>query len=301
MKPFRFVLIIALLSGLLNACQAAQPGTTAQSKPLVFVSILPQQYFVQRIAGDTVQIEVMVGPGAEPHTYEPKPAQMSALAQANLYFSIGDAFETTWLGRLQDINPNLKVVDTAAGITKRKMEAHDGSAEEHTEDTNTEAGELDPHIWLSPPLVAVQAQTIHDALVTLNPDQKALYDANLQAFQADISALDASLKAELSNLSTHSFMVYHPSWGYFADAYGLTQIPIEIGGTEPSPSELAAIIDEAKAQNIHVIFAQPEFSNRSAETIAAEIQGKVVMIDPLAENWLENLQTVGQALAQGLK
>jgi zinc transport system substrate-binding protein len=307
MKKLHILISIVLLTSLyLGACQsqnqAVQTEEPSNIKPVVFVSIVPQKYFVERIAGDSVDVVVMVEPGAEPHTYEPKPAQMTALANADVYFSIDAPFEATWLDKIEDINPELPIINTAEGITKRVMtEEHHHEGEEESTEEHEEEGELDPHIWLSPRLVAIQAKAIHAELVTLIPEQKDVYDANLTSFLTDIEALDASLKEGFANVSSHTFMVYHPSWGYFADDYGLTQVSVEIGGTEPSASELAEVIDEAKEHDIHVIFAQPEFSTRSAETVAEEINGKVAMISPLAENWLENMKTVGEVLAEGLK
>jgi zinc transport system substrate-binding protein len=280
----------------LGACQAQSPTQAVDGRPVVFVSIVPQKYFVERIAGDTLNVVVMVEPGAEPHTYEPKPAQMRALSDADLYFSIDAPFEVNWLSRIADINPNLKVVNTAAGIVKRQNTV---PIQLGTPDAGHGKEELDPHIWLSPRLVAQQAQTIHDTLAAQYPDQAALYDINLSAFLADIDQLDQTLKADFSTLPNKTFMVYHPAWGYLADEYGLTEIGVEIGGTEPSASELAGLIDIAKAEKIKVIFAQPEFNTRSAQTLADEIGGKVVLISDLAEDWLTNMRTFGDALVSG--
>jgi zinc transport system substrate-binding protein len=297
MKPFRLISIAIILSSLfLGACQSQQPQS---EKPLVFVSIPPQKYFVERIAGDSVDVQIMVEPGAEPHTYEPKPAQMTALASADLYFAIGDSFEDTWLSRISETNPDLVIVDTAEGIVKRQLDAHHHEGEEDHTDEEEESGP-DPHIWLSPRLVALQSQHIYDALVSLNPQLETTYTSNMSAFIADVNILDNKFNNSFKNVSQRSFMVYHPSWGYFADDYGLQQIAVEIGGTEPSPSELAAIIEEAKAEDIHVIFAQPEFNTRFADSIAEQIDGKVLLISPLEENWMENMETMGQALIDGL-
>ena len=297
MKHFRLIsILIILLSLLFGACQA-QPAQS--EKPQVFVSIPPQKYFVERIAGDTVDVQIMVEPGAEPHTYEPKPAQMTALAGADLYFSIGDSFEDTWLARIEDTNPDLVIIDTAEDITKRHLEEHHHDGEEEHTDEEEEGG-LDPHIWLSLRLVAVQAQHIFDALLALNPEMESTYTANLNAFISDINTMDEKFTVSFENVNRRSFMVYHPSWGYFADDYGLEQISVEIGGTEPSPSELATIIEEAKAHDIHIIFAQPEFNTRFANSIAEQIDGQVLLISPLEENWMENMETMGQALIDGL-
>ncbi|MBI9049557.1 MAG: zinc ABC transporter substrate-binding protein [Anaerolineaceae bacterium] len=294
MRHFRLISILILISSLLlGACQTlASPDS---EKPSVFVSIPPQKYFVERIAGKTVNVSIMVEPGAEPHTYEPKPAQMAALANADLYFSIGDSFEDTWLVRIIDTNPDLQIIDTAAGIEKRPLDIH-----MHEEEGEDHQEGLDPHIWLSPRLVKIQARTIYDALVELNPEEKVDYDINFVAFLRDINILETNLTTGFADVSQHRFMVYHPSWGYFADEYGLEQIAIEIGGTEPSPSELASIIEQAKSNDIHVIFAQPEFNSRFADTIAEQIDGEVLLISPLEENWMKNMDNLGNVLISGL-
>jgi zinc transport system substrate-binding protein len=177
------------------------------------------------------------------------------------------------------------------------MEAHYHQGEDlHEGDLEN----LDPHIWLSPQLVKVQTQTIYEALVRLDPTHKDVYKANLNSFISDIDALDADIRKTLARVENRKFMVFHPSWGYFARDYGLEMIPIEVGGQEPSAAELAALITEAKEGGIKVVFAQPEFSTRAAETIAREIGGEVLLISPLAPNWLDNLRQVAETFAEVL-
>lgn len=266
-----------------------------ESAPLqITVSIEPQAYFVERIAGERADITVMIPPGANPHTYEPRPEQMRALARSHAYFLIGVGFEDVWIERIRDANPDMLVVDTAAGIERLPMEAHGHDDEEQDE------GILDPHIWLSPRLVQIQAEHIYQALVELDPEHEAEYAANLQAFLADIEALDAEIRHTLENVSQRKFIVFHPSWAYFATDYGLEQIPIEVGGTEPSAADLAKVISLAQEEGIRVILAQPEFSTQAAETIAAEIGGRVQLVSPLARDWLENMRTVAQTFAEVL-
>ncbi|NTW96933.1 MAG: zinc ABC transporter solute-binding protein [Oscillochloris sp.] len=295
---FRSVVVLTLVLFSLAACgqpNAAAPTTVpatapaqAAEEPLqVMVSILPQKYFVERIGGDRVQVEVMVLPGANPATYEPKPEQLAALSQANAYFSIGVPFEQAWLERIQTASPVMLLVDTGAGIERMPM----GASGENR----------DPHIWLSPTLVKTQAQTIADALTQIDPDYATAYQSRLDSFSADIDTLDASIRTTLDGVTQRKLMVFHPSWGYFARDYGLEQIPIEVGGQEPSAAELAGLIERAKAEQITVIFAQPEFSTRDAETIASQIGGEVLLIDPLNPDWLGNLQTVAETFARVLE
>ncbi len=251
----------------------------------VVVSILPQRYFVERIGDGYVDVSVMVLPGESPATYEPKPDQLRALSEAAVYFSIGVPFERAWMEKIAAANPAMRIVGTSQGITRM----------------GEETGNPDPHIWLSPRLVKVQARTICDALVELDPAHEAAYRANLAAFLDDVDALDADIRAALEGVTQRKFMVFHPSWGYFARDYGLEQIAIEVGGQEPSAAELSALIAQARAEGIRVIFAQPEFSTRAAETIAREIGGEVLLISPLAPDWLDNMRRVAETFARVLK
>jgi zinc transport system substrate-binding protein len=283
-----------MTTAVLAACARA-PDSAADEVVRVTVSILPQAYFCERIGGEHVQVSVMVEPGASPATYEPKPEQLVALSRSALYFRIGVPFEGVWMGKIAAANPALVVVDTAAGIERIPIDDHD-----HDEGEHEGEGVLDPHIWLSPRLVKIQAQHIADALAAAAPAQGTLFRENLEAFVADIDALDAEIAASLSGLSGTKFMVFHPSWGYFARDYGLQQIAIEVGGQEPSAQELARLIGVAKEEGIRVVFAQPEFSAVDAETIADEIGGEVLLISPLARDWLTNMRVVSAAFAQAI-
>lgn len=298
------LIVVALL---LTACgrSATVVPTGAVS---VTVSIVPQEYFVQRIGGEHVQVNVMVGRGDEPHTYEPKPEQLRSLSTAQVYLRAGVDFEDVWMDRITASNPDMLIVDTTAGIERTSMAAPDIHGEEERHDADEpadasdddEAEHPDPHVWLSPRLAKVQARNIGEALIQIDPGHQEQYAANLAYFLADIDTLDAVIRDTLQGLSQRSFIVFHPSWGYFARDYGLEMIPVEIGGQEPSAAELAAIISYAQEEEIEVIFAQPELSTRSAETIAGEIGGQVVLVSPLAPDWLDNLYRVADAFAQAL-
>lgn len=285
-----FILML-LLAGWTAGC-GGQATRTPPEKLTVTVSILPQKYFVERVGGEHVSVNVMVGPGADPHTYEPRPEQMRALSKSMAYFTIGIEFERAWLEKFTAANPNMQVVDTLEGVERlAMMHAHEG--EEHDE-------EVDPHVWTSPVRVKIMAHTIYQTLTRLDPEHRQTYKANLDAFLADVDTLDADIRNALSGLKTRKFMVFHPSWGYFAHDYGLEQIAIEVGGQEPSAQELAAIIAQAHQEGIRVILAQPEFSTRAAETIAREIGGEVLLISPLAPDWLDNMRQVAETFAEVL-
>jgi zinc transport system substrate-binding protein len=292
---FRTSIVLLFLAGLTAACgggaTTSTPATSGSQSVNVTVSILPEKYFVERIGGNHVSVNVMVGPGDSPHTYEPKVDQMTSLSNSALYFSIGVDFEGAWMGRIASANPNMKIVDVSANINKIPMTvASEGE----------KAGNPDPHVWTAPENVKIIAQSIYQALAEVDPANQADYQANLAAFQKDIDALQRDIQTSLSSITINKFLVFHPAWGYFAHEFGLEQIAIEIGGVEPSAKELVAIIDEAKKDNIKVVFGSPEFSTKTADYIAQEINGQVVLIDPLAEDWLTNLQNVANAFAQAL-
>ncbi len=255
------------------------------------MSIGPQQYFVERIGGEYVSARVMVEPGASPVTYEPKPEQLKDLSKSAAYFSIGVPFENAWLGKITAVNADMLMVDTIAQIERMSMGAHP---------YEEEGGAPDPHVWLSPELVKVQSQAIYEALIQLDPEHQEAYKTNLDVFLGDIDALEADIRQTLLGLKSHKFMVFHPAWGYFARDFGLEQIPIEVGGQEPSAQELAHLIAAAKAEGIQVVFAQPEFSTQNAETIAQEIGGEVLLINSLAPDWLANMRQVAQMFAEVL-
>jgi zinc transport system substrate-binding protein len=223
---------------------ATSEDAHTEGDPLqITVSILPQQYFVERVGGEHVVVNVMLPPGEFPGTYEPKPEQVTALSVADAYISIDVPFERGWLERFQQANPDMRMVDTTQGIERR------GDAERP-----------DPHIWLSPRLVKEQARTIADALIALDPDHETDYTANLEAFLADLDSLSNETTATLETLETRKFIVFHPAWSYFAQDYDLEMIPIEVGGQEPSAAELADVIERAQEENISVVFAQPQFN-----------------------------------------
>lgn len=281
-RSVRVIGILLLGAILLGGC-AQGPIQQSSATLKITVSILPQRTFVQRIGGEHVEVNVMVSPGESPATYEPSPAQLRALSEADAYVSIGVPFEQAWLDRIAAGNAEMMMVDTTEGIQRI------GGPENP-----------DPHIWLSPRLVKIQAETIYEALAKLDAAHAKDFQDNLNAFLADIDALDAEIRETLAGVEQRSFIVFHPSWGYFARDYDLEMMPIEVGGQEPSAAELAEMIARAREEDIKVIFAQPEFSTEAAETIADEIGGEVLLISPLAEDWLANMRRVADTLARQL-
>jgi zinc transport system substrate-binding protein len=276
----------------------------------------------------------MVPQGADPHTYEITSGQLRDLSKAQMYVKVGSGldFENVWMDRLIAQNSGMLIVDSSSGIKLRTMEAHSHGDEDHDhdehdaedhdheeheaedhdheeheadEDNHTHshthaAGAKDPHIWTSPQEAKIMVNNIYAGLVQVDPDNKDLYMQNRDAYLAELDAADAMIKETLAGKEGRSFIVYHPSWGYFADAYGLNEVSVEIEGKEPSAKDMQRLIDTAKEKNITVIFVQPGFSATSAKAIASEINAEVVAVDPLAKDYIDNLAKVSEAFAKGL-
>jgi len=265
------------------------------------VSILPEQTFVKSIGGDKVNVSLMVQPGNSPHTYEPKPSQMIDIAKADLYFAIDVEFEHVWLPKFQSLNPKMQVIDLADNVTKMQMQKKhecEPDDEHHSEHEEHKHEGEDPHIWTAPSNVKIIAQNIYNALKKIDPVNADYYKRNFDIFLASIDETDRQIIHFLSSLGdSRRFMVFHPSWGYFANAYNLEQIAVEVEGKEPKPKELIHLLKEAKEEKVKAIFTQPEFSDTVAKIIAKELQIPVVRISPLAPNWSENLINIAKAIA----
>ncbi len=287
-----FFLALPVLCGAEQLNANAVEGNARTILP-VFVSILPQTFFVERIGGERVAVDVLLQPGKNPATYAPTPSQMSRLAKSKLFFRIGVPFEDALMPRIENVVRNLGIVDTRKGIVFRKMEGGHG---QH----NNERGN-DPHIWLSPLLVKKQAKTIFEALVDIDPSGKSEYLVNYKSFIGDLNRLDQKIRKALAPVRGGTLFVFHPAFGYFADAYGLKQMAVEIEGKAPKGKDLAVFIKKAKKAGVRVIFVQPHFDQTSARKIAAAIGGAVVSINPLARDYIVNLETMAAKVAATLK
>lgn len=282
------LLIALMVSTGVSAAQSAQPLK-------VFVSILPQKYFVERIGGENVDVSVLVGPGQSPTTYEPLPKQMAALAETTLYFRIGVPFESAWIDRIQGLNPKLKIVDTREGISLRAID-RTRVAEPSTRKDEV----LDPHIWLDPLLVKMQAETIYNELAGLDPENGELYKNNLEGFQLELDQLHWELGETLGGLLSKKVMVFHPAWGYLFDRYGLEQLPIEHEGKEPGPKALAELTELAQKEGIQVIFLEAQKPTETALAVANAVGAELVVLDPLAEDYFANLRLIADTIQKEL-
>jgi zinc transport system substrate-binding protein len=239
----------------------------------------------------------MVGPGQNPATYEPRPRQLSRLQDAKLYFLIGVPFEQRWKATFASANPGMHLVSLTRDT--ELMPLASGDAANH--DDHHHHGIMDPHVWLSPRLVKIMAATIKKWLITVDGRHRESYEANYRQFIADLDSLDQAIKKQLQTVRHRKFLVFHPSWGYYAREYGLQQIAIERQGKQPSARLLSRVIELAKQQDVKVIFVQQQFSQRDARTIAEQIGARVILVDPLAEDYINNLHKVTQQFVEALQ
>ena len=248
----------------------------------VVVSILPLAEFVEHVGGEKVDVSTMVPPGASPHTHEPTPSQLVAVSKAEVFVKVGSGvqFELAWMDKLIDTNSNMPIVDSSNGVILMGN---------------------DPHIWLSPLNAKIMVENICSGLIEVDPENESYYIQNRDEYLRQLAELDEEIRESLDGVESRAFMVFHPAWGYFARAYGLEQIAIEIEGKDPSVKDIANVIDEALEYDIKVVFASPQFNQQSARTIADEIGGKVESIDPLAKDYVTNMRTVLGYLVQELK
>ncbi len=269
---------------------AMSVAVASMASPIqVLVSIPPEAYFVKKIAGDRVNIEILLPPGKNPAIFEPSPAQVRKIKGAQVYFAMGLPFEMKWIRGAQDINPQLNVVKLYATIKRRPIGKE-----------RQDSRFLDPHIWLSPSLARLMSQEVLHYFCSHYREDSSFYLKNYYLLAREIDELDMDILTIFKNIKKRHFLVFHPCWGYFARDYGLFQLAIEEEGREPGPARLSYIIEMAKRYHIHTVFVQPEFSKRMAQVVAKYLGAKVVELDPLARNWSQNLREVARKLARSL-
>ncbi|BEK37119.1 zinc ABC transporter substrate-binding protein [Campylobacter coli] len=275
----------------------------AFGKPIISVSIPPQAFFVEKIAKDSVEINILIPPNSDEHTMEFKPQALKKLEQSKIYFLADLELEKILGEKFKSVLKNVKIVNINEGIHLLEgghdhdhEHDHDGH---HAEEEHDEYN--DPHVWLDPVLVKKLAQNITQALVQSFPKKKEFYEANLANFLKELDQMDAQIAEKLKNIKRNEFIVYHPSWAYLAKRYNLVQIPVEIDGKEPKSKDLQNLIKLAKEKDIRVIFVQPGFPENSAKVLAKELNAQIVSINHLARNWDEELLKSIQALSLALQ
>lgn len=298
-----FAIFICLLAA--GCKKSAQPSGSA-GKLDVFVSIEPDRFLVERIGGDRVAVNVLVPPGREPHEYEPTGKQISRLGKAAVFFRTGVPFEEALIPRIKELFPKLPIIDLRAGITLRTMSEEESEHEEEHEEAEHHEGHehhhglYDPHIWMSPALMKKQAMTARDELAKLDPAGAEQYETNCAKLIVDLTQAQKKIAKLLAPYKGKTFFVFHPTFGYFADEFGLKQEAVEVEGKEPTAAQLQQLIEQARKEDVKIIFAQPQFSKRAAKSVAEAIGGAVIPLDSLSSDYLANLDKVAEEISGAL-
>ena len=264
----------------------------------VAVSVLPEKYFVERIGGDTVEVEVLVPPGMSPHTFQPQARQMVFLSRADLYFRFGLPFEEVVMPKIADHFQG-RIIDLRQGMDLLPAEAHHHH-EEESEHIETHEEAFDPHFWLNPQHAMIIAKRIAKEMTAQRPEYQAGYQTRLEELLGDLEALDGTLSAMLEPCRGRGLLVFHPAWAYFADRYGMHQIAVEHEGKTPGARHIGDLIRNTEEQVLPVLLVQPQFNQRLATTIADELGIGIAIADPLAEDYIGNLESLAQSIVAPL-
>ena len=264
-------------------------------KQIISVSILPQKYFVEQIVEDFFEVNVLIPPGASPASYDPTPQQIADLEISIAYFKIGHiGFEKSWMDRITSVNPEMYLADLSKGVDL--IRGADILHGDHSHE-----GGVDPHIWVSPKRVKIIVENIYKAAIEIDPVREKIYSDNYKSFLEKLDSLDTMIEQMLKEYKGRSFLIFHPALTYFAADYEIEQIPIELEGKEPAPGYLIELIDHGKEENIKVIFVQQQFDMDNARAIADELDGKVVQINPLDEDWIISVNHIVNSLVDSYR
>ncbi|MCP4704356.1 MAG: zinc ABC transporter solute-binding protein [candidate division Zixibacteria bacterium] len=297
-RSFQKVILFFVLLGFGEVTILSAQNQSGQlDKPKIYVSVPPLAYFVERICENDFEIVTVIRPGQSPTTYETTPKRLAQFSKAKIFFTAGVPFEKQLNKKLKNTFENLNIIDTQEGILLQELEHHHHGDAEHDDETDeNDEGSLDPHTWLDPSLSKIISQNIYDGLINIYPSDSLKYQKNLNALLEDLSNIDIFIKQKLKPYPNRHFYCFHPAFGYFARAYDLHQIAIEVDGKEPSARQLSDIIKKAQKDKVEILFTQPQFSDKSARAIAESVGAKVVPIDPLSKDYLNNLKAITSQL-----
>lgn len=302
MKKIHCILIrtiLIILVPTLSGCNGKSSKGKESDQPIITVTLEPQRFITEAIAGDKFKVVSMVPKGSSAETYDPIPEQLVSLGESKAYFRIGYiGFEQNWMERLLDNTPHLQVIDTSKGIDLILNGNQAACQEEGSHEGHAHVHPVEPHVWNSAKNALILASNTYNALCRLDKKNEAYYLIRYDSLCNRINQTDSLIRKILQSPNTsRSFAIYHPALSYYARDYGLNQISIEEGGKEPSPSHLKELVDRCRKEKVKVIFIQPEFDKRNAEIIAKETNTKIVPINPLSYDWETEMINVANALA----
>lgn len=283
----RFLYIISAASIIFGVIACGKDGKNSTlKKPTIAVSIAPLGNLVESMCGDDYEIVTLLDRGANPETFDPAMSKRVTAEKSDLYFMLDVfPFEKSVAGKGEGI------VNVSAGI-ERLYGTHS-----HSEggECNHEA---DPHIWTSTRNMKIIARNIGEAIIEYNPEKAEKYKTRLDSVIAAIDSLDNALTEKLNSVQSKAFAIWHPSLGYFARDYGLKQIAVGEESKEISPMRLKETINKAIADSVRVFFFQKEFDSRQAFSINEHLGAQMVTIDPLAADWMSQLDMITDELTK---
>jgi zinc transport system substrate-binding protein len=287
----KIILVLAVVA-VMFSCNSNKSSNKKQESNVITVSILPQKTFVEKIAGDDFEINLLIPPGSSPAAYTLLPSQLKDISRSAIWFRIGYiGFEHSWKDKIAQANTNMKVVNLSDGL-----DLIADKKEQHGDHVHMDG--VDPHVWLSPLLAKQITKRILDELIDLKPEKTAEYKANYMRFVKECDQLNIDLKNKLKPYKGRKIIVFHPSLSYYARDYGLDQYSLESGGKEPTPQHLKNVVDLAKKENIKIIYIQSEFDREHARVFAQEIGGDIIQVWPLNPAWEENLRNMTDILVE---
>lgn len=264
--------------------------TTAYADiPYILVTVAPHKFFVEKIAKETVQVQLMVPAGASAHTYEPTARQMLTASKASIWFRTGEPFENRAIQALKSHHPKLEIIDLKQGLDLIS------SGHSHC---SCCPGSVDLHFWLSARQAKIQAQTIAEALSKAFPGNANFYQTNLQAFQQELKDLDEKIQTILAPLQNRNILVSHPAYAYFCRDYNLEQYAIEMEGKDPTPQQMTKLLNLTRQLNIRTIFIQMQYNNKAAKLVAETLRARLVILDPYSEHYMTSMLEIAHAFAE---
>lgn len=293
MERRRIIIVLLLFTGIFIAGTLIYFAASSQEevnngKIDVAVSIGPEVEFVKAVGGDKVNVILMVPSGSDPHTYEPLPGQLTRVSNAKMYAEVGTPveFEINYMGKIKSINPSMLVVNCSEDVNLISNTAEN------------ESDEVDPHIWTDPKNAEIMVENIYQGLVQIDPADKDYFQKNRDQYLKKLDELDKNATKLIKEKNSSIIIVFHPAFGYYAKEYNLTMIAAMINDEEPSPQRIAMLVDTAQKNNIHVVFTEPQYDQKYMQSVASQIGGRVVFVNDLDENYLQNMENISKAFSE---
>lgn len=293
MERRRIIIVLLLFTGIFIAGTLIYFAASSQEevnngKIDVAVSIGPEVEFVKAVGGDKVNVILMVPSGSDPHTYEPLPGQLTRVSNAKMYAEVGTPveFEINYMGKIKSINPTMLVVNCSEGVNLISNTAEN------------ESDEVDPHIWTDPKNAEIMVENIYQGLVQIDPADKDYFQKNRDQYLKKLDELDKNATKLIKEKNSSIIIVFHPAFGYYAKEYNLTMVAAMINDEEPSPQRIAMLVDTAQKNNIHVVFTEPQYDPKYMQSVASQIGGRVVFVNDLDENYLQNMENISKAFSE---